>query len=98
MSIKAMEIYKNEINNIGNHLLSFDNRAVNAKGERLKVLADKLHKEIAALKLVEGQKPSTNTRMNAIAFASSWCEKHGWNPDVIENFADALVEWQQHHA
>jgi len=41
---------------------------------------------------------SHNTGMDAIAFASSWCERYGWNPDVIENFADALVEWQQRHA
>jgi hypothetical protein len=50
MSIKTVEIYKNEINNIGNNLMSFDNHAVNVKGKRLKVLADKLHKEIAALR------------------------------------------------
>jgi hypothetical protein len=32
-------------------------------------------------------------RNRAVAFASSWCEKYGWNPDVIETFAEALIEW-----
>ena len=56
MSIQALVIYKNEINNIGNTLLHHNDNKVSAKGERLKVLADKLHKAIAALsKEVEAQ-------------------------------------------
>ena len=69
MSIQALVIYKNEINNIGNTLLHHNDNKVSAKGERLKVLADKLHKAIAALsKEVEAQATAPNNARDAIAF------------------------------
>jgi hypothetical protein len=72
VSLQTLLIYKNEINNIGNTLLQHHNdKKVRAKAERLKVLADKLNKAIAALsKEVETQATAANKRvMPCPAFA-----------------------------
>lgn len=39
-----------------------------------------------------------DNKNSAVAFASKWCEKYGWNPDIIENFALALETYRQQKA
>jgi hypothetical protein len=52
-------------------------------------------KEIGALKIKERRKTvkaSTPVQQlkQAISFASKWCEKEGWSPDCVDDFAKAL--------
>lgn len=67
MSVQALVIYKNEINNIGNALIHHNDNKVRINGYRLKVLADKMNKAISAIKKeVEAAITSPNSQRDAI--------------------------------